>query len=47
MISKDRKLLGIKIDIVDTRYKIDDNNLIRVLKPIYRKIAIKKNYLFK
>lgn len=45
MINKGGKLLETKVDIVETMYKINNNNLIRVLKSIYRKIEIEKRLL--
>lgn len=42
MIKEDRELLEIKVDIANTGYKIDDNNLVRALEPICREIAMEK-----
>lgn len=42
MISKSRKLSEIRVDIANTRYKINSTNLVKVLKPIYGKMTIEK-----
>lgn len=42
MINKSRELSDTKIDIANMRYKINDNNLVGVLEPIYKKILIRK-----
>lgn len=45
MIKKDRKLSETKVDLIDTGYKIDNNNFVRALKPICRKMAMEKKML--
>lgn len=42
MVNKSRQLTEIKINIANIGYKIDNNNLLGVLKPIYRKMSIEK-----
>lgn len=42
MIGEGGELLGTKIDIDNTRYEIDNNNLVEVLKPIYGEMVIEK-----
>lgn len=42
MINKSKKLLETKIDIANMGYKIDNNNLIKVLELIYGKMAREK-----
>lgn len=42
IIDKDEELLKAMINLDNTRYNIERNNLVTVLKPICRKIAIKK-----
>lgn len=45
MISKYEKLLKTLIDINNIRYNIKNNNLIKILKFIYRKMIIKKKLI--
>ena len=42
IISKSGELLQIKVDIADTGYGMDDNNPVRMLEPICRKMAMGK-----
>lgn len=45
IIDKDKKLLKTMINLDNIRYNIEKNNLVKILKLISRKMAIKKNYL--
>lgn len=42
MISKGGEVLEIKVDIANIGYKIDNKNLVGVLRSTYRKMAIEK-----
>lgn len=42
MIRKDEKLSETRVDIANIGYEIDDNNLVRELEPIHRKMAMEK-----
>lgn len=45
MISKNGKLLEIRVDVANKKYRIDNNNLVETIKPIHKKIAIGKKLL--
>lgn len=45
MISKDGKLLETIVNVDNTEYNIKDNNLLKTLEPIYKKMAIEKKLL--
>lgn len=40
MINKNKKLQKTSINVTNTRYIIDNNNLVRTLKPICQEISI-------
>ena len=45
MIKESEKLLETKVDVTDTGYKIDNNNLVGALEPICREKAMEKGML--
>lgn len=42
MINEGGKLSEIKFDVAEKRYKIDDNNLVKVLESICRRMIIER-----
>lgn len=42
IISKNKELSKTMVDVNNTKYNIEDNNLVRVLELIYKKMAIEK-----
>ena len=45
MISKSRELSEIRVDIANTKYKMDDNNSVKTLEPIFEEMAMGKELL--
>ena len=45
MIREGGELSETKVDVINMRYKIDNNNLVKMLEPIYGEIVIKKKML--